>query len=130
MKDEKSALLCAALSHDGRTLATGGRGIPTKLWQIDEGHFVLKHTLPTKDETRGVAFSQNDITLATGGTANTVQRWPVASGLELLALEPTPGAINSLAFSADDERLTAGLHNGKIRTWYAPKVKHVSPFLP
>ena len=59
-----------------------------------------------------------------------IRLWQVSSGLPLLEFPKLEAPIHCVTFSPDGERLSAALHDGSIRTWYAPKVETLSPFRP
>jgi eukaryotic-like serine/threonine-protein kinase len=130
LRDESAALMCAAISADGRTLATGGRTGHVTLWTVESNSLVAKDQLRANGEILSVAFSPDGKTLAAGGGDKVVHLYQIPSGLELLTLKPTTAQINCLSFSPDGTRLSAALHDGTIRTWYAPKVDVASPFGP
>jgi WD40 repeat protein len=66
------------------------------------------------DTPRGVAFSPDGRTLATGLLDGIVKLWDVASGQELRSLSGQTKAVFGLAFSPDGKTLASGGDNIKL----------------
>ena len=106
----------AALSADGRYLATGDADGEVQLQDIDEDSLspkVFHHT----DRILAVAVSSDGRRLAASGDNNTVKMWDVATGEETSL--STPNYPRSLAFSPDGFQLATGDADNEVRLWNA-----------
>ena len=73
-----------AFSPDGKTLASGSKGI--KLWDVATGKNTATLNGHT-DWTYSVAFSPNGKTLASGSRDKTIRLWDMATGKNIATLK-------------------------------------------
>ena len=117
----------AAFSSDGNLLALPSED-GVAVWDIfNQGILKVDHTI------NSVAFShdKNDKKLATGEGEGTITLWKVESSDEHKILgRPIKGSsgVLSLAFSADDKFLAAGLQNGTISLRDPNDLKQIKVF--
>ncbi|WP_433219012.1 WD40 repeat domain-containing protein [Dactylosporangium sp. CS-047395] len=107
----------AAVSRDGRTLATGGATGEARLWSL--GTRTSTRTLTATGEpaaAAGVALSPDLKLVATGGLDDKVRIWSAADG-RLVATLPGDGDVNNVAFSADGRTLVAATDKGGAHVW-------------
>lgn len=109
-------LLTAALSPDGRYLATGDRGGGLKLWDRRPGTELGGLTYSTK-EVCCVQLSPDGRFLAAGGQDRTVRAWEVASGKEVLCLRGHEATVCTVAWSPDGRWLASGGRDHRVRLW-------------
>jgi serine/threonine protein kinase len=70
------AVLCCALSADGRLLASGGADRTVRVWRAEDGLALASY--PGHDRgVRSVAFSPAGDALYSGGEDGTIRRWPI-----------------------------------------------------
>ena len=124
-----AAVLCTAISPDGRRIASGSQvGILT-FWDARTGRN-LTSFVAHEDHVRAVAFSPDGQRLATVSWDKAVKIWDAkaldarGSVSPLLTLKGHTGRVNSVAFSPDGQRLvSAGAgnepHAGEVKVWDA-----------
>ncbi|MEU7058188.1 helix-turn-helix domain-containing protein [Streptomyces sp. NPDC046197] len=112
-RPRSDTLLAAALSPDGRLLATGGTGASVRLWDVATGR---SRTVLTghRDVVVSLAFSRNGHTLVSAGADGTLRLWDVATGASRAVLTDL---ASSVAFSPDGRTLAVGHADGTVRLW-------------
>jgi WD40 repeat protein len=110
------AILAAALSPDGKTLATASYDKLVKLWDVATGKekaTLKEHT----DAVHAVAFSPDGRTLGSAGADRTVKLWEVASGRRRISLSDATAEQYAVRFSPDGKTVLAGGVDRTIRAW-------------
>jgi WD40 repeat protein/energy-coupling factor transporter ATP-binding protein EcfA2 len=119
----------AALSPDGRTLATVGQDRRPQLWDVSEPRHPRKlagltgHT----DFVFGVAFSPDGRTLATGSGDRTIRLWDVSDVHRPHGLATLTGhtdGVYSVAFTPDGHTLASAGADKTARLWDVTDVRH------
>lgn len=131
-----------AFSPDGKTLLVGGKfcyGQPAgtscaELWNAATG---AKLGAPLAggglvlDGSVLAAFSPNGTTIATAGSAGTVQLWNAATHRRTgPAIAASPTGVEALAVSPRGGTLAIGGDDGTVRVWNAATWHEVGPDLP
>jgi WD40 repeat protein/tRNA A-37 threonylcarbamoyl transferase component Bud32 len=99
--------LAAALSPDGRWLATGRADGQAMIW--DAASLKPRHSLAVKGQINAVAFSPDSQTLLTGSSDRTARLWDVQSGESIGPAAHHSSFINAAVFSPDAKSiLTVG----------------------
>ena len=112
----KDAIYSAALSPDGKTLATGSYDQKIKLWNVETGQEI--RTLSGHNGAiYSLAFRPDGKILASGSGDHTVKLWDVASGERRDTLSQPQKELYAVAFSPDGKRLVAGGVDHRIRIW-------------
>ncbi len=92
IRGHPDGILAAALSPDGKTLATGGYDRLVKLWDLGSGKEIgslKEHT----DAVYGVAFSPDGRALASVAGDRTVKVWDVASAKRRVTLSDSTAEL-------------------------------------
>ncbi len=114
LKGHDDAVLCAAYSPDGKTIASGGKDRRVLLW--DAGTGTIQRALALPQEVRGVAFLPDGAGLLTA-SGITVRLWDLHTGQELRRFSGHAGAVASLAVFADGKRFASAGQDKTIRVW-------------
>ena len=116
VRGHADGILSAALSPDGRLLATASYDRLVKLWEVATGREVRtlkEHT----DAVHAVAFSPDGNRLATVSADRTLKLWDVASGEKRASVGDATAELYAVAFSADGGTIYAAGVDRSIRSW-------------
>ncbi|MDB5350034.1 MAG: repeat-containing protein [Planctomycetota bacterium] len=116
VRGHSDAVLCAALSPDGKMLATGSYDRLVKLWDLAQGKEIRtlkEHT----DAVHSVAFSRDGLTVASGSADRTVKIWDVSSGRKRTSLSDSLAEVYAVAFAPDGKNVLAAGVDRSIRVW-------------
>jgi WD40 repeat protein len=110
------ALYSAALSPDGKILATGSYDQKIKLWDVETGREI--RTLSGHNGAiYSLAFRPDGKILASASADRTVKLWDVATGERRDTLSQSLKELYAVAFSRDGKQLVAGGVDNRIRVW-------------
>jgi WD40 repeat protein len=97
---------CAALSADGRVLATAAADATARLWDVATGE-ELRVLAPDKHGITAIALSPDGKTLLTGGEGP-IHVWEVATGKEIRELPGHQNWLAGLHFTPDGKQVISG----------------------
>ncbi len=112
----QDSLYAAALSPDGRLLATSSYDQQIKLWDPGTGK-ELRTLLGHNDAVFDLAFRPDSKILASASGDRTVKLWNVATGERLDTFGQPLKELYSVAFSPDGRRVASGGVDNRIRVW-------------
>jgi WD40 repeat protein len=119
LSGRSGSVFAAAVSPDGRMVATGGRDGVVRLWEIASG----KERRAMYGDTASVgaaAFSADGAVLATGSNNGFIRLWDVASGQRLHSFDGHRGAVIAVAFAQRDSALITASVDGAALVWDLP----------
>ncbi|MEE4195871.1 MAG: serine/threonine-protein kinase [Anaerolineae bacterium] len=102
-------------SPNGKTLASGGKYGPIRLWDVESGELISTFE-GHQNSVHFVAFSPDGSKLASASEDQTLRVWDLASGFFGI-YEGHGGLVNSAAISSDNTVLVSGGKDGTIRLW-------------
>jgi WD40 repeat protein len=126
--DQGDFVKAVAFSPKGEYLVTGGRGMPSHIWDVKSG--ALLSTLA--GQTPGVdaiAFNPNGETVATASPDGTARTWSVPGGAPRATFTGHAGPVTSVAFSPDSRELLTGSADLTARVWKNTKAPQVVALL-
>jgi len=103
-------LLAAALSRDGRWLATGSSDGRARI--LDAASLSVLHVLPHTGFVLAVSFSPDGQTLLTGGADKIARLWDVRSGESIGPAAFHQQRVTAVAFSPDGTRILTASNDG------------------
>ena len=112
----QDAIYSAALSPDGKVLATGSYDQKIKLWNVETG-VEIRTLTGHNGAVFGLAFRPDGKILASASADRTVKLWNVETGKRTDTLSQPLKEQYTVVFSADGKRLFAGGADSRIRTW-------------
>ena len=115
-KGHKDAIYSAALSPDGKVLATGSYDQKIILWEAETGR-ELRTLSGHNGAIFSLAFRPDGKILASASADRTVKLWDVATGERRDTLSQSLKELYAVAFSRDGRRLVAGGVDNRIRVW-------------
>jgi WD40 repeat protein len=110
------AILCVAVSPDGRRAASGSQENSVRLWDVHSGELV--HTLTGHTAAvRCVAFAADGKRLLSGSEDRTVRLWDVSSSKELRRLTGHIDRVRGVSFAPDGRRALSASDDRSVRLW-------------
>ncbi|MHC4429739.1 MAG: WD40 repeat domain-containing protein, partial [Planctomycetota bacterium] len=104
-----------AFSADGTMIAHAGKSDAVLLRDADTGE--LRHTLAVPARTSTLAFNPAGTRLLAGDWDGRLHFWDTSSGDRLALLDSHAGAVNSVAYGSDGQRIIAAFRDNSIRIW-------------
>jgi Flp pilus assembly protein TadD len=111
-------VLDAAISPDGRIIASASDDTTIRLWDMATGAEIRILRGHRREAVR-IAFSPDGARLASASNDETVKLWEVLSGQEMLTLRGHRSLVRGVAFSHDGQRIASCSVDGAIKIWEA-----------
>lgn len=113
----------AALSHDGKIIATAGRDGFARVLAIDTG--LVLYELKHPQSTNGLAFTRTGRYLVTGCQDSIIRVFDMADGTEIRQLKGhEQGSITDIQFSSDEKIMATSGMDRTIRIWDMEDFEH------
>jgi WD40 repeat protein len=117
-----------AVSHDGLLAAGTLPDEDGKIYVWNTAESRSRYTLSLDAEISSIAFSFDDLRMASGCSVGTIHIWNVITGSKQLMLHGHTHWVGSLAFSRDGLKLVSGSHDCTVRVWDAISGTHQFAF--
>jgi hypothetical protein len=115
-RGHSDSILAAALSPDGKLLATGGYDRKVLIWDVSKGT-ILRTLQEHTDAVTGVSFAPDGKRLASCSWDRTVRIWDWNAAKRVLTLSEATAELNAVAFTPDGTHLLAAGADRAIRSW-------------
>jgi WD40 repeat protein len=106
-----------AVTPNGSHVLTAGADKKVKLWNATTGAAEARVLEGAEKDVRAVAVSKNNVLVAVGGADQSVRLYTFADGKLVGSPIKATGAVNSLAFSPNNQTLVAACADKTIQTW-------------
>jgi WD40 repeat protein len=116
LDDHQSAVMAAALSHDGRKIATAGVSDGIRLWDSRTGK-ELRRLITRMQSIQAIAFSSDGSRLVTGTDRGLIQQWDADTGREISPASMPGSPVENVLFPDDGARLVTAEQHGAVRIW-------------
>jgi sterol desaturase/sphingolipid hydroxylase (fatty acid hydroxylase superfamily) len=124
LSGHKGAVLCVAVSADGRHVLSGGADGAVKIWSADSGS--EERTLTGyRGAIHCVAVSGDGRHVVSAGADRTVRVWDAATGREERALTGHQAPVLTVAVSGDGRRIASGSADMTAKVWDATTGKEL-----
>lgn len=119
----------AALSGDGRWIATAGRNAVI-LWNVENGDQVHRFAVGDALTITSVAFSPNGNRVVGGSDDGQIFIWDADSGSELHRFDAHPSSVSTVLFSPQDNIFASmgGFRSYDILVWNADSAERLHRF--
>jgi WD40 repeat protein len=107
----------AALSPDGRMIASGGADRQIRLWDATTGECLAVLDPPHEDDVNWLVFSPDGRTLASAGDDDAIRLWKVADRRQAAVLKSPSPMVECVVFSPDGANLASAGSDGAVRLW-------------
>ena len=124
--NHSNALVCIAISRDGKLLASGGGQGVVNLWELPAGRWLRRVVTAEQASAMDIDLSPDGRRLAVAGYwENTV--WATDTGALLSRLRGHEDATMQVAFSPDGRELASSSADASVRLWNVRNgsVKHI-----
>lgn len=110
-----SGVFGAAVSPDGRRVATAAEDRTARIWELATG--TLVHTLTHPGDPETIDWSPDGRVIATGCDDDICRLWSPDTGVVVLELKDATAAVRFVRFSEDGSRLLVGAYDATMRSY-------------
>ncbi len=116
------AVYCAAWSHHGRYVASGGEDQTVQVWDATNGQLISTYRGHTK-RVNVVVWSPDDTLIVSGSNDKTAQVWSVKEARHIYTysghIAATAGGVSQMAWSPDGTCIASGSYDKTVQVWNA-----------
>jgi WD40 repeat protein/serine/threonine protein kinase/tetratricopeptide (TPR) repeat protein len=119
LRGHKGWVGCAAMSSDGKRIASGGQTDHTiKIWDVLTGRELLAIPEAHVDIIRSLSFSPDGKRLVSGSEDKNVKVWDVETGAAMRTVH-ADSSVKAISISPDGRRIFSAGEDMAIRVWNA-----------
>jgi hypothetical protein len=119
VSSRSGGVLAAAVSPEGRMLATGGPDGTVRLWEMASGR-QRRALYGDTAFVRATAFAPDRALLATGSSNGTVRLWDVSTGQRVHTFNTHQGGMVAVVFASRGSTLITAGEDGTALVWDLP----------
>jgi WD40 repeat protein len=114
-QSSSSGIRCAALSRDGRWVATASEN-EVLLWQ-GNGTGLVREMTDHRSRVTSLRFDVSSSQLLTASLDKTARVWSVTDERRPIVLEGHESGLNDASFTPDESRIVTASSDGSVRVW-------------